>query len=180
MTPRVVTLLLYVPLVFILTGAHVEFSGPGNDENERRRGGGGCILFVYDLFGGDVSRIEQHDAIEWITEPVIEKGLLRASGRVTGDHEMFVGDGWVIFNVNEHNKDVRIANILKSGRSFSIESGGALDIPATEWRVERKYFAIGAPFDSSAPGDLDLVVWGKDIKTSGVPLAARSIKRLGE
>ena len=166
--------------MFLLTGAHVDFSGPSNDENERSRRGGGCVLLVYELFGGDVSKIEQHGAVEWITEPVIEKGVLRASGTIKGDHEMLTGDGWVIFNVNEHNKNVRVANILESGRSYSTQEEGALDIPATEWQVERKYFTISVPFESSTPEDLDLVVWGKDIETSGIPLAARSIRRLAE
>ena len=178
--PRVVKLFLCLPLMFLLTGAHVDFSGPGNDEDERRRRGGGCVFLVYELFGGDVSRMEQHGAVEWITEPVIEKGLLRASGTVAGDYEMFTGDGWVIFNVNEHNKNVRVANILKSGKSYSVGDAGALDIRAKEWQVERKFFAISAPFDSAPPEDLDLVVWGKDIETSGIPLAVRSIKRLTE
>ncbi len=178
--PRVVKLFLCLPLVFLLTGAHVDFSDPGNDEDERRRRGGGCVLFIYDLLGGDVSRMEQHGAVEWITEPVIEKGILRASGTITGDHEMFTGEGWVIFNVNEHNKDVRVANILKSKRSHSIGYEGAQDIPAREWQVQRKFFAISVPFDSAALEDLDLVVWGKDIEISEIPLAVRSIKRLTE
>ena len=124
--------------------------------------------------------MEQHGAVEWVTEPVIEKGLLRASGTVAGDHGMFTGDGWVIFNVNEHNKDVRVANILKSGKSYSVGDAGALDIRATEWQVQRKLFAISVPFDSAALEDLDLVVWGRDIETSGIPLAVRSIRRLTE
>ena len=175
--PRVVKLFLCLLLMVLLTGAQVDLNGPGDDDDERRRRGGGCAFLVYELFGGDVSRMEQHGAVEWITEPVIEKGLLRASGTVAGDHEMFTGDGWVIFNVNEHNKDVRVANILKSGKSYSVGDVGALDIPAREWQVERKFFAISAPFHSPAPEDLDLVVWGKDIETSGIPLAVRSIKR---
>ena len=177
---RLLKFFVCLPLVFILTGAHIDLSGSSYDENERSRGGGVCVLFVYDLFGGDASIIEQHGAVEWITEPVIEKGILRASGTVTGAREMFTGDGWVIFNINEHNKAARVANILKPGRSYSIGNSSALDIPATEWNVEGKYFAISAPFDSATPEDLDLVVWGKDVETSGIPLAARSIKRLTE
>ena len=177
---RLIKFLLCIPLVFILTGAHIDFSGSSYDESERRRGGGVCVLFVYDLFGGDASIMEQHGAVEWITEPVIEKGILRASGTVTGDLEMYTGDDYVIFNVNEHNKAARVANILRTGSSYSIGNSGALDIHATEWHVEGKYFAISAPFDSSTPEDLDLVVWGKDIETSGIPLVARSIKRQKE
>ena len=177
---RLIKFFLCLPLVFILTGAHIDFSGSSYDDNERRRGGGVCVLFVYDLFGGDASIMEQHGAVEWITEPVIEKGMLRASGTVTGDLEMYTGDGYVIFNVNEHNKAARVANILRTGSSYSIGNNGALDIHATEWSVERKHFAISAPFDSTTPEDLDLVVWGKDIETSGIPLVARSIKRQEE
>ena len=126
---RILKFFVCLPLVFILTGAHIDLSGSSYDENERSRGGGVCVLFVYNLFGGDASIIEQHGAVEWITEPVIEKGILRASGTVTGDREMFTGDGWVIFNINEHNKAARVANILKPGRSYSIGNSSALDIP---------------------------------------------------
>ena len=177
---RLIKFFLCLPLVFILTGAHIDFSGSNNDENERSRGGGVCVLFVYDLFGGDASIMEQHGAVEWITEPVIEKGMLRASGTVTGDREIYTGDDRIMFNIYEHNKDVRVANILRTGSSYSSEDSGAQDIRATEWSVERKHFAISAPFDSSTPEDLDLVVWGKDIETSGIPLVARSIKRQEE
>ena len=164
-------------LVFFLTGASVDFNSTDDSNNERRRGGGACILLLFDR---DASIIEQHDAVEWITGPVIQEGELRASGRIKGAKEMFTGEGWVVFNINEHNKDVRVANILKPGRSFSIGNNSARDIYATEWSLAPKSFSIRAPFDVSTPENLDLVVWGTDIETSGMPLAARSIKRLTE
>ena len=91
---------------------------------------------------------------------------------------MFTGDGWVVFNINEHNKDVRAANILKPGRSFSIGNNSARDIYAIEWNVDPKSFSIRAPFDIAMPEDLDLVVWGSDIEESGTPLGVHIIERL--
>ena len=81
---RLLKFFVCLPLVFILTGAHIDLSGSSYNEDARRRGGGVCVLPVYNLFGGDASIIEQHGAVEWITEPVIEKGMAQSFGHSHG------------------------------------------------------------------------------------------------
>ena len=174
---RALKILFGLLMVLALTGASIDLDRSDNKESdERRRRGGGCVSYLYYLINRDAIRIEHHDAVEWTVRPVVSGGVLSASGIIEGDKEMFTGEGWVIFNVNEHNKDIRVANILKPGPSYSISNKSAEDIHATEWNVNPKSFSIEAPFTVDAPEDLDLIVWGTDVAHQGLPLSMIKIQ----
>ena len=119
----------------------------------------------------------EHDAISWIECPVIENGVLRASGTVKGSRALLNNPAVATFVIKHRNSDRDALVILRPappGSSYPNQPGTA---EATHWELDSKSFSIRAPV-GSLDSPVDLLVWGSDISAAYInapPLAIRSI-----
>ena len=119
----------------------------------------------------------EHDAIDWQECPVIENGVLRASGTATGGRALLNHGSIATFVIKYRNSDRDALVILRpalSGESYPNKPGTAV---ATHWEVSSQSFSIRVPV-GNLDSPVDLLVWGSDIRSVYVnapPLAIRSI-----
>ena len=119
----------------------------------------------------------EHDAIAWKECPVIENGVLRASGTVTGGRALLNHRSIATFVIKYRNSNRDALIILRPappGSSYPNQPGNA---EATYWEVDSKSFSIRVPV-GNLDSPVDLLVWGSDIATANInapPLAIRSI-----
>ena len=119
----------------------------------------------------------EHDAISWIECPVIENGVLRASGTVKGSRALLNRSSIATFVIKHRNSDRDALVILRrvpTGWSYPNQPKTAV---ATHWEVDSKSFSIRVPV-GNLDSPVDLLVWGSDIQSVYVnapPLAIRSI-----
>ena len=119
----------------------------------------------------------EHDAISWSECPVIENGVLRASGTVKGGRALLNRSSIATFVIKHRNSDRDALVILRrvpTGWSYPNQSKTAV---ATHWEVDSKSFSIRVPV-GNLDSPVDLLVWGSDIRSVYVnapPLAIRSI-----
>ena len=119
----------------------------------------------------------EHDAIAWQECPVIENGVLRAAGTVTGGRALLNHRSIATFVIKYRNSNRDALIILRPappGSSYPNQPGNA---EATHWEVGRQSFSIRVPV-GSLDRPVDLLVWGSDIATANInapPLAIRSI-----
>ena len=119
----------------------------------------------------------EHDAIAWKECPVIENGVLRASGTVTGGRALLNHRSIATFVIKYRNSNRDALIILRPappGSSYPNQPGNA---EATHWEVGRQSFSLRVPV-GNLDSPVDLLVWGSDIATANInapPLAIRSI-----
>ena len=119
----------------------------------------------------------EHDAIAWKECPVIENGVLRASGTVKGSRALLNNPSVATFVIKHRNSDRDALVILRPpppGSSYPHKPGTTV---ATHWELDNKSFSLKAPVDN-LDSPVDLLVWGSDIATANInapPLAIRSI-----
>ena len=113
----------------------------------------------------------------WKEYPVIENGVLRASGTVTGGRALLNHRSIATFVIKYRNSNRDALIILRPappGSSYLNQPGNA---EATYWEVGRQSFSIRVPV-GNLNEPVDLLVWGSDISATYVnapPLAIRSI-----
>lgn len=119
----------------------------------------------------------EHNAVAWKECPVIENGVLRASGTVKGSRALLNNPSVATFVIKHRNSDRDALVILRPappGSSYPNQPGNA---EATHWEVGGKSFSIRVPV-GSLKEPVDFWVWGSDIQSVYVnapPLAIRSI-----
>ena len=128
-------------------------------------------------FPDKASLFREHDAISWSECPVIENGVLRASGTVKGGRSLLNRSSIATFVIKHRNSDRDALVILRRvspGLSYPNQPRTAV---ATHWEVDSKSFSIRVPV-GNLDSPVDLLVWGSDIATANInapPLAIRSI-----
>ena len=119
----------------------------------------------------------EHNAVAWKECPVIEKGVLRASGTVKGSRALLNNPSVATFVIKHRNSDRDALVILRPpppGSSYPHKPGTTV---ATHWELDSKSFSLKAPVDN-LDSPVDLLVWGSDLPAAYIsipPLAIRSI-----
>ena len=128
------------------------------------------------------------EVVDWKECPVIENGVLRASGTVKSGHTLLYSNIFATFAIKARNSDQDIAVII-SPYHPSVRFGGRHPIyrpqdnqvVATHYLVTLRIFEVEAPVgdiigDTNTP--VDLLIWGRAAEPSNsrpVPLAIHSI-----
>ncbi len=130
------------------------------------------------LLGEGVPYLKVTDAIRWSECPVIENGILRAAGTVSGSRTLLDSPSVATFVIKYRNTDRDALTILRPappGASYPNTPGTA---EATLWDVSSRSFSIKAPVGNLTE-PVDLLVWGSDIPGAHIkapPLAIHSIR----
>lgn len=129
-------------------------------------------------FADQANLYREHDVVQWSECPVIEQGILRAAGTVTGGRTLLNSPSVATFVIKYRNSNRDALVILRPappGASYPKTPGTA---EAILWEVGSKSFSIKVPVGNlSEP--VDLFVWGSDIPGAYIkapPLAIHSIR----
>ena len=130
------------------------------------------------LFADQANLFREHDVVQWSQCPVIENGILRAAGTVSGGRTLLNSPSVATFVIKYRNSNRDALVILRPappGASYPKTPGTA---EAILWEVSSKSFSIRVPV-GNLEKPVDLLVWGSDIPgayTKAPPLAIHSIR----